>query len=82
MIITLNGRRQINVSDPDGADGVCRVPRAILPLLPLLLLDEPPRLRVPPHVGAAVRRGDIEERDALEGRAVGQVQLDAITLST
>ena len=37
-------------------------------------------LRISPHVGATMRRGNVEQRDALQRGAVGEVEGDAITL--
>ena len=37
---------------------------------------------VAPEVGASVDAGDVQDSDALQGRAIGQVKGDAITLLT
>ena len=80
--LTLHGRGHVHVRDGgdgvEAGDGGRRGPRprpaspstsspgpsALVPLPRLLLY--PPRLGVAPHVGPAVRRGDVQDGDALE----------------
>ncbi len=54
--------------------------RAILLALLLALLLDPSGLGVPPHVGASVSGGDVQQGDPLKGRTLSQVQGNAITL--
>lgn len=67
-------RRPGEINVRDGTDRALFVP----PLFAAVL--EAPGLGVAPHVGPAVSAGNIEEGDALERRALGQVQGNAITL--
>ncbi len=74
---TLDGGGEVDLGSAAGRrDRVLGVP----PLPLLLLLDQSARLGVAPHVCAAVRGGDVEQRNTLERGTVGQVQGDAITL--